>query len=183
MVSIKEPYLISSWQLANLAALFDGLLASTHVRVVKLSTHRRSDTGTIDVLCQHYLPMGLGITVAVSEDLQVREISYDNGTTILSDRGLDVYKAPSADGARPCRTSQIMYFEVGVKTPCQAAGAANVAPLRLQCTAWASSRRLSPSAATDSSDVLRVVLRVALLFLIAGLAHRATIGYMRSGSP
>ena len=66
MVSIKEPYLISSWQLANLAALFDGLLASTHVRVVKLSTHRRSDTGTIDVLCQHYLPMGLGIAVLQS---------------------------------------------------------------------------------------------------------------------
>ena len=36
--------------------------------------------------------MGLDLLVTFRDDLYVRELAYDNGITIVSDRGIDLYK-------------------------------------------------------------------------------------------
>ena len=110
---IKEPYLVSKWQLGNLRVFFEALLETTQVRHVLLTTHARSK-GSEEVLSELqgiYRGKGLQIEVVFNEDLHVREILYSNGVCVSSDRGLDVYRMPGADGIRHCRVGQVLYFE------------------------------------------------------------------------
>jgi len=110
---VSEPYLVASWQLENLETLFDGLLRFSHVRNVALSTHSRSEVNRnqLDDLVKKYSAMNLVISVAYVQDLHLRELVYSNGIVISSDRGLDLFQAPSHTGLRCCRNSTVHYFE------------------------------------------------------------------------
>eukprot|EP00973_Karenia_brevis_P061606 8567243-Karenia_brevis.AAC.1 len=66
---------------------------------------------------------GLKFVWAYKDDLHVRELLYSNGVAIVPDRGLDLYRAPSAAG-RYCRNSTILYYELDDK---QIVKSANVA--------------------------------------------------------
>jgi len=41
-LDIQDPYLVSSWQLQHLGSLVEALVAKSHVRKIRLSTHPRS---------------------------------------------------------------------------------------------------------------------------------------------
>ena len=56
--------------------------------------------------------VGLRLSVAYSEDLHVRELAFSKGVVASSDRGLDLYRAPDADGARACRSCAIVCYEM-----------------------------------------------------------------------
>ena len=113
-LTIREPYLVSSWQHANFRCLLEALLSQTFVRQVQLCTHCRSKPalGFFDDLRKEFAELGLSLEVVFLDELHLRELVYNSGVTISSDRSLDIFKAPSEDGLRRCREGKILYFEI-----------------------------------------------------------------------
>ena len=82
---------------------------------ITISAHVRL-RGNFDALLHlrgHCASMGVAVHLSVEEELHLREASYSNGVTIMSDRGFDIYKAPSAsDGLKTTKQIHIMCFEL-----------------------------------------------------------------------
>ena len=112
-VTLREPYLISDWQLRNLELFCDALITGTFVRKLFIITHSRSQSTTdaLAALKASYADRGLTVEFSFDAELHVREMVYENSTVIISDRGLDIYRAPDSLG-KTCRSGQILYFEV-----------------------------------------------------------------------
>ena len=95
--SLSEPYLVSPWQLENLRALMHALLSKTFVRRVRLFSHIRC-SGSRSVLQEmgdEFSTFDFRMEFAFADELHVREVAFANGVVISSDRGLDIYRAPS----------------------------------------------------------------------------------------
>ena len=125
-LDIREPYLVSQWQIQNFVSLLGALVSHSHVRAVRLWTHTRSqpnDDTLRDIACK-FKEMGVSVSIMYQHDLHVRELLYSNGIAILSDRGLDIFRAPSAKGVRYCRNVSIHYYEVDDKVVVKTANVA-----------------------------------------------------------
>jgi len=125
-LDIQDPYLVSSWQLQNLGSLVEALVAKSHVRKIRLSTHPRSlgSSAFLDRLALELADKGLSFSVAYVPDLHLRELAYSNGIAIIPDRGLDIYKGSSSDGLRFCRNSTVLYYECDDKLVVRSANVA-----------------------------------------------------------
>ena len=113
-VDIRDPYLISKWQVGNLASLLDALVARSHVRVARLTSNprSRSNDGAFADLATRMSGQGLALTWAYQPDLHLREVVFSNGVAVVPDRGLDLYRAPTSDGLRFCRNATVLYYEL-----------------------------------------------------------------------
>ena len=90
-LTISEPYLAAPYQLNNLADLVDLLLRNTRVRQVHLTTSERS-AARREALLALAAGFALWLTMAFVPGLHIREMVFDGGPTIVSDRGLDIYR-------------------------------------------------------------------------------------------
>jgi len=117
--SLKEPYIVSSWQVENLCCLCQALAGKTAVRTLHVETHFRSKTSTqaLDELARNMLASDLCVSTDFVAELHLRELSFDNGIVIASDRGLDLYRRTDRDGLKRCKMTQINYYETLISRP------------------------------------------------------------------
>lgn len=121
-LELREPYLVSPWQVRNLEIFFDALKKKTSVTKVWLHTHVRSREAEspLEHLRNRVALEQITVDITFAPELHLRELLFSNGITISADRGLDLYQAPDRFGVRRCRGCKILYFEANQAEPATA---------------------------------------------------------------